>query len=102
SHSHTRHPHSFPTRRSSDLADGNPDIGAHVSGTKAGTWSFGPLGVVGQSDKEAGVFGQGVRSPEAAGVVGLGSPGGRFAAPNKRSEEHTSELQSPYDLVCRL
>src|SRR5207248_8538830 len=23
-------------------------------------------------------------------------------APNVRSEEHTSELQSPYDLVCRL
>src|SRR5207248_5103554 len=22
--------------------------------------------------------------------------------PNGRSEEHTSELQSPYDLVCRL
>src|SRR5207248_8060774 len=24
------------------------------------------------------------------------------AAPTGRSEEHTSELQSPYDLVCRL
>src|SRR5438094_5777444 len=24
------------------------------------------------------------------------------AAPGVRSEEHTSELQSPYDLVCRL
>src|SRR5437867_7049735 len=24
------------------------------------------------------------------------------AAPAGRSEEHTSELQSPYDLVCRL
>src|SRR5207248_9726074 len=32
--------------------------------------------------------------------------GRRFAdvrdAPESRSEEHTSELQSPYDLVCRL
>src|SRR5207248_5922259 len=27
--------------------------------------------------------------------LGFGQPGGR------RSEEHTSELQSPYDLVCR-
>src|SRR5438094_9575046 len=26
----------------------------------------------------------------------------RCAAPALRSEEHTSELQSPYDLVCRL
>src|SRR5207248_9962707 len=28
------------------------------------------------------------------------APGGGGA--NERSEEHTSELQSPYDLVCRL
>src|SRR5437867_7828048 len=27
---------------------------------------------------------------------------GRSPAPLLRSEEHTSELQSPYDLVCRL
>src|SRR5437867_5681215 len=26
----------------------------------------------------------------------------RFEQDGKRSEEHTSELQSPYDLVCRL
>src|SRR5437867_6751816 len=25
-----------------------------------------------------------------------------YARPEVRSEEHTSELQSPYDLVCRL
>src|SRR5437867_10054621 len=28
--------------------------------------------------------------------------GSRFFSTSKRSEEHTSELQSPYDLVCRL
>src|SRR5438067_12826285 len=28
--------------------------------------------------------------------------GPRFAAPRRRSEEHTSELQSRFDLVCRL
>src|SRR5207248_9800048 len=26
----------------------------------------------------------------------------RVRNPDRRSEEHTSELQSPYDLVCRL
>src|SRR5437867_8767248 len=26
----------------------------------------------------------------------------KLRARNRRSEEHTSELQSPYDLVCRL
>src|SRR5207248_4144181 len=28
--------------------------------------------------------------------------GGQYHDANWRSEEHTSELQSPYDLVCRL
>src|SRR5437867_4558582 len=43
-------------------------------------------------------------------VASLMSRGGRstirgygsFACTSTRSEEHTSELQSPYDLVCRL
>src|SRR5207248_8220867 len=30
------------------------------------------------------------------------TPGVEWAEPAGRSEEHTSELQSPYDLVCRL
>src|SRR5438094_7294048 len=30
------------------------------------------------------------------------APAVRPSAPIARSEEHTSELQSPYDLVCRL
>src|SRR5207248_6437849 len=29
-------------------------------------------------------------------------PSGFHRANHRRSEEHTSELQSPYDLVCRL
>src|SRR5438094_3094817 len=29
-------------------------------------------------------------------------PSSGSAPPRSRSEEHTSELQSPYDLVCRL
>src|SRR5438094_3990651 len=34
---------------------------------------------------------------------GVNDPaGGRIDACHGRSEEHTSELQSPYDLVCRL
>src|SRR5438094_5548722 len=34
--------------------------------------------------------------------VELGLEGGDLTADELRSEEHTSELQSPYDLVCRL
>src|SRR5207248_9633702 len=41
------------------------------------------------------------------GIVGLVRRPGGVSAPTgsgrfTRSEEHTSELQSPYDLVCRL
>src|SRR5437867_7860531 len=39
------------------------------------------------------------RAAVATVVVGLLLLG---VWPNPRSEEHTSELQSPYDLVCRL
>src|SRR5256885_8263965 len=35
------------------------------------------------------------------GVTGTGIPTG-FGRPRQRSEEHTSELQSPCNLVCRL
>src|SRR5207248_3565216 len=34
------------------------------------------------------------------GAAGHGNRGSQFG--EARSEEHTSELQSPYDLVCRL
>src|SRR5438094_4377393 len=38
-----------------------------------------------------------------SGVEPRTPPGGKPPGPPKtRSEEHTSELQSPYDLVCRL
>src|SRR2546426_8084395 len=39
-----------------------------------------------------------LRSDRAGRAVTHGAPGGR----NLRSEEHTSELQSPCNLVCRL
>src|SRR5207248_9115464 len=87
---------SFPTRRSSDLShraarysrkSGSPPPTARTC-TRARRWYT-----------QAG--------------ENVGSPGGRQNAPihsyrrpvagwTDRSEEHTSELQSPYDLVCRL
>src|SRR5260221_2941242 len=38
----------------------------------------------------------------ATNAVGAGGPSGDVALDRKRSEEHTSELQSHRDLVCRL
>src|SRR5437867_8064358 len=39
---------------------------------------------------------------ESLPFFALGLPAGALADIVDRSEEHTSELQSPYDLVCRL
>src|SRR5207244_12732244 len=68
--------HSFPTRRSSDLA-------APVRRTTI-TWSTPPAFAIASSVL---AFSGILRPPRT---------------PLKRSEEHTSELQSPDQLVCRL
>src|SRR5256885_5321716 len=41
-------------------------------------------------------------SPRHAGPAGPAPPSCRAAVAGNRSEEHTSELQSPCNLVCRL
>src|SRR5437667_8906994 len=72
-----RNLHSFPTRRSSDLtrrAAGAPEE---------------------QGDRQRGLL------PGAAAPAELLQPLG-LQARRVRSEEHTSELQSHHDLVCRL
>src|SRR5207248_9981470 len=90
--------HSFPTRRSSDLAasfrgyrraDGRVGTRNHVLVV--------PTVVCASVVAEriaAAVAPVGTALPHLAGCGQLG--------PDLRSEEHTSELQSPYDLVCRL
>src|SRR5438034_11787492 len=75
--------HSFPTRRSSDLVSG---LGA-TSGSQK-------LKAVIYADNGSGHPGTrlGVSNEVTGAVVGV----------DDRSEEHTSELQSHSDLVCRL
>src|SRR5690349_23158989 len=76
---YTQDPNSFPTRRSSDLADHGPDVvgddglGVHHGGLEL-------------EDPHAGLEQLLVVAPPC----------------QLRSEEHTSELQSRRDLVCRL
>src|SRR5207248_8729032 len=69
--------HSFPTRRSSDLQS------SPVSAIRCRAQSTG---------RKTRVHGN-VRPPIDAIRMNIAVD---------RSEEHTSELQSPYDLVCRL
>src|SRR5688572_32792444 len=88
SHGHHRDLHSFPTRRSSDLASRRgPDRG----------------GPTGGGSLRCGGFRHGIQEVGVAGSS-PGSPrGGKGHAPSQaRSEEHTSELQSQSNLVCRL
>src|SRR5699024_12234479 len=76
--------HSFPTRRSSDLQGLRSlrDLTQHLT-TRADDSHAPPVTL----------------SPKGKPNL-LG--GQRMSRPGKRSEEHTSELQSRFDLVCRL
>src|SRR5438876_11962411 len=71
---HPRAPPSFPTRRSSDLLSLVSAVARRIAGPR-----------------------QSHGAQLAAQFVG-----GRGADINARSEEHTSELQSPVHIVCRL
>src|SRR5438067_12494566 len=72
-----RHLHSFPTRRSSDLSGATPCGWDDFTAT--GKW-------VGEAEYAEDGY--------------VCNPGQVCKGP--RSEEHTSELQSRFDLVCRL
>src|SRR5205807_8008645 len=83
-HSYGPHPdlHSFPTRRSSDL----------TVETRPGSARRGDISCLGVGAPDGGT--QAPR-PRRDGVP-------RRLGRGRRSEEHTSELQSPCNLVCRL
>src|SRR5207248_11676279 len=90
------HP-SFPTRRSSGLALGD---GAQV----------GAVGYIPQANRvgpvvvDALAIDESIPHDTVAGgqPLAVGRYRNRRDASSMRSEEQTSELQSPYDLVCRL
>src|SRR5437867_13430829 len=73
--------HSFPTRRSSDLP--------------ARLYSVAFLSVTSHRDGPELV-------DQLLNCVFASKPIRTWCQATGRSEEHTSELQSPYDLVCRL
>src|SRR5699024_11568666 len=94
SHAH-RDRHSFPTRRSSDLE--------HKS-----RWALVLIGLLGGSEIEKFNLGQlmSKRIQLTGTLLTPRSDAYKAALTNefatKRSEEHTSELQSRFELVCRL
>src|SRR5207249_10971499 len=74
--------HSFPTRRSSDLR----------RGLSAGRVQSVAVRLIFEREKEIEAF-----KPEEYWSIEA-----RLEGDAPRSEEHTSELQSRFDLVCRL
>src|SRR5207244_12868798 len=88
-----RHLPSFPTRRSSDLADcGRP---APATGFVLTKRFYAQLQYTRAAPR--GSVRLAVRQRLPSGLKAIA-----FRAPAARSEEHTSELQSPDHLVCRL
>src|SRR5207249_8626866 len=96
---HTPTPTLFPTRRSSDL--NNHTIRKITPSGDVGDVSTfaGSAGSIGSDDGTGSV----ARFDTPKGVA-VDSAGNVYVADtdNNRSEEHTSELQSRFDLVCRL
>src|SRR5207249_10900078 len=91
-----RHLHSFPTRRSSDLR--NP--GAQLDALRSLDDDAGREVPEGEGEHAPAVDVRRVAEESGAGIrSGRDRP---HAAGSLRSEEHTSELQSRFDLVCRL
>src|SRR5207237_10219275 len=81
--------HSFPTRRSSDL------IASVVERPAA---QFPGIEMRAEDDHFVGLF----VAPNFADYVLLLDGAAGFIGQQNRSEEHTSELQSHLNLVCRL
>src|SRR5207249_6304826 len=90
--------HSFPTRRSSDLLQSPFTVSASASSGLPVTFTTTTPGVCTSSGSDGSTI-----TLVAAGTctVQADQASNSTYAP-ARSEEHTSELQSRFDLVCRL
>src|SRR5206468_13122863 len=93
-----RYLHSFPTRRSSDLEVPGAGAAAPAAiGGRAGSRRGAPIAPQPTSSWPR------VRASEANACTSVRSASCHSTfRPGCRSEEHTSELQSRSDLVCRL
>src|SRR5205807_8932877 len=90
------HSHSFPTRRSSDLWMQRSAAQEKAAGATGETLQEDTL--MTRVPYHDGAIIQNVHVV----LIFWGSYWGENPVPSVRSEEHTSELQSPCNLVCRL
>src|SRR5205807_9237338 len=98
----TRHPPPSPTRRSSDLLDTNNSYAAGwgeiLALSAIGDYILGTLSNAGMSSNVG--YDRYGRAQLLTRVTYAISPTLSLSARVNRSEEHTSELQSPCNLVC--
>src|SRR5205085_7790284 len=91
---HPRHLHSFPTRRSSDLVRASVDDELRRVQTATERTRIALLSLCRCARRER------IAPTEVVPVIDMERE--RDHGPFARSEEHTSELQSQSNLVCRL
>src|SRR5690606_41517560 len=92
-----RVPHSFPTRRSSDLG-----IARHAVKHDLHPRRRFPARRVQHMRRQPSTCHFHSPLPVSAAYTSPVRPAGEHGCKRKRSEEHTSELQSRENLVCRL
>src|SRR5690606_40552582 len=91
----------FPTRRSSDLIDPDARVKAAMNEINAAQRMRKAAEERGEAERILRVK-QAQGEAESNVLRGKGIAGQRKAIVDGRSEEHTSELQSRENLVCRL
>src|SRR5207248_5431932 len=97
-----RAPPSFPTRRSSDLEAAMRSLPGVALGTGVLLALLATMpGRVGAADADEALLKDAKIATDGPGLLEFFRER-THSTPTDRSEEHTSELQSPYDLVCRL
>src|SRR5207248_10178313 len=97
---HRRHLHSFPTRRSSDLRTFELRVSEFIAAIAV---NLGDFNAADLRTERAKALAEDIADPRAVASLYENLTVTRQRQGDlERSEEHTSELQSPYDLVCRL
>src|SRR5205085_9672997 len=94
--------HSFPTRRSSDLAPMLEEFKKFVLRGNVVDLAVGVVIGVAFGAIVASLVGDIIMPIIGAATGGLDFSNYYLSLSDKRSEEHTSELQSQSNLVCRL
>src|SRR5690606_41681889 len=98
----SRSRHSFPTRRSSDLDEVIAGVNVKVKDASTGAYLSDGVSVTVQDGDYSELLDLIQDSDPATFSGAWERPGTYTIIVQKRSEEHTSELQSRENLVCRL